>query len=428
MMRPTYENVFVDLNQFRGYDTKYRGSKRLPGHGFVRQPITTRTHGYIPISVRPDMMKNLCNILYCMIAAVGIGCSGFDSNAILHHPEEVLPGGTMDAVLLNLYVYLTGESEVTESVVRDSLHLLVGTPETWEVTGAKMAVAGEMKTGQLLSFFGNELEPGNMESLIVGSVSAAGEMSGDPSMAESFTGRTITAKGHNAENSDLEIDIDEVSAWKGFSAPVNITLAKGDRADTVIALDSLLAWLESGGLVESASSLKNPLAPDSIGITIVPVLIFVSLKAAGTEGIDTLYYFSKTASMGSSPNPLLGQLSPEYADLELGDMTYAPVRVSSTIHVRSGRDHVAASLVSATPDPFSGTVSIDLTGLDLTAVEVGIFALNGAPLCRLVPDAGEARAVWNGRDRRGNTVRPGTYVIRIQDGDRAVSRSVRLMR
>jgi hypothetical protein len=374
---------------------------------------------------------------FCLTALLAalIGCSGFDKTVILVHPETAAPSSTIDVALVNLYTYLASGSTVPETVERDSLHLLVGRTGAWEVVEVKMAVVDDMTAEQLFALQGNMQDPTAISSLLDQYRDQAVLVSSDGSLAEALGGQTMTA--HNQTNEEnIDVDVDAIARWDGFSAPVNIVLEQGSTTDTVMMLDSVVALVGSTGLVadslmeevESQLNSLQQLVPDSIGISMIPVALFLQIKAGDQETDDTLFYFSKTGMMNPIPNAMITQLAPEMSGIEMGDMTFMPISVTggSAILRRTGTDGQVQQF-SISADPGSGMVKIR-PGVHLRPFSIFVYSLSGVLVQTLAAGTGNTAVIWDGTDAAGNRVGAGSYFIRVTSGAGTAEKTVQLVR
>ena len=378
--------------------------------------------------------------------ALMIGCSGVDSTQVLVHPEAVTPSATFDVALVNLYTYIdTAGAVISNDVTRDSLHLLIGLPESWDVTEAKAAVVKDMGTEGLLAMQADLTDLQSAAALLEQYKASATALVVDDALAGVFSGDTVSAHGGVADSS-VEVVMDQVARLKGFGGPVNISIPAGSNADTVLPLDSMIAFVNSTGLVpDSTMTMLNSLTnfpglkiPDTLGIVMVPVVVFLKIKAGSTEGDDTLYYFTKTGSMGQAPSPIITavtlvypQMKPMLSGLESGDMVYVPVTVSNAASVVVRKTGGSFDNVSVVADRSSGTVRISLGSFAGVHPVVEVYSLRGARIASpgMQQRSGSAAVVWNGTDLRGNRVPAGTYLLRISgDHGTAMVRRLDLMR
>ena len=362
------------------------------------------------------------------LLGVLVGCSGFDSTQVMIHPDTLTTSGTADVALVNIYTYIdTAGSVISRDITRDSLHFLVGLPETWEVSEVKVAVVDDMNTSDLLALQGSLLDEQLAAELLTRYQSSAVGATADNGVAEARAGATIDAHSATGDG-NLSVAVDDLEQVKGFSAPVTITIKKGSTADTTLALDSLIAFVEGTGMIPdsvmgSVTELLNyPLLkkPDSLGIVMVPVIVFCKITAGSAEGSDTLYYFTKTGAMDQQPSPIISTialLSPDMAPMlsgiESGDMTYMPVTVVKGAGVTSQRGRGAFSRITVTAERSTGSVRIDL-GTAVVNTLVAVYSLQGNLVTTLGPrQATSGSIVWHGTDQSGRRVKDGTYLFRI---------------
>jgi hypothetical protein len=391
------------------------------------------------------MLRQLSVLAGTALLGVLIGCSGFDSTQVLVHPDSLATSQTVNVAIVNLYTYLdTAGSVLSQDITRDSLHLMVGMPASWEVSEVKAAVVNDMNTSALLALQGKIVDKQSGAALLAQYEASATPLAEDDGVTAVLAGQTVDARSATGEGNTIPITVDDIAQTKGFSGPVDVAITKGSTADTTLALDSILAFVSGSGMVpdstmESVTALLNyPLLkkPDSVGIVMVPVIIFMKLTAGTDVGDDTLVYFTKTAAMDQAPSPIIATialLSPETAPMlsgiESGDMIFMPVSVldeSGTVRGQSGPSY---SGVHITSDGMAGTVRIGMGSAPVNGVMVSVYSLQGA----LVTTLGAAQAVpggfiWRGTDLSGRSVKDGTYVFRITGIATPKTFSVPLMR
>jgi hypothetical protein len=364
-----------------------------------------------------------------LLLAVLIGCSGFDTSQVLVHPETAKPSETFDVALLNLYAYLANGTTVPAEVVRDSLHLLVGMPEGWEVVEASMALVDDLPVEALFALQNSVFDEAAMSAILQEYQSGAVPVAVDGMLPGALSGQTFNAHSVTADT-DIAVAIDDIPSWAGFSAPVNIVIEAGST-DTGIALDSVLSMAEALDMLDDSlqaqiNALRNfSMVPDTIGVSMVPIALYLKIKAGDAEGEDTLYYFSKTAQMNPETSQMVVQMMPDFSDLELGDMTYVPVTVSNSAAVSSERRHKARGNI--TVNSTSGTVHISLNNESLTNATIEIFNLQGNLINVLFSYTGGKTVVWDGRDTRGVRAGTGTYLVKVTGGGITYAKAVHLI-
>ncbi len=384
-------------------------------------------------------LREVSMVRYPVCVVVGalllflIGCSGFDSTQVLVHPDTITTSSTFDVVLVDVFMQLDSNTTISNKVERDSLHLLVGMPASWNVVSAQFVVIRDMKNEQMLALQNDTLDEQAVAALVQKYQAQATALPADALLSSAIAGKTINA--HDLSNEEeVAVDVGKVAAWKGFGAPVNIVLEKGSKPDTVVSIDSAVAFFTQSDTAGS-DSIKAQielgkalgLVPDSIGISIVPIALLLKIQAGPAEGTDTLYYFTKTGEMNQEPNQMLSAI-PEMADLETGDMAFVPIKVISAAGVINGRLPFNSSAVSAVSDLSTGTVRIDMGNMGRQQASVGIYSLQGNLVRTLTPAAFANSIVWNGADERGNKVRSGSYLLRIAGTTGSVVRNVQLVR
>jgi hypothetical protein len=379
-------------------------------------------------------MKKVFGSYSLALALAGlIGCSGFDTTQVLIHPKEVKPSATFDVALVNIFTFLDSSSTISNKIVRDSLHLLVGLPESWNVTGATMVVASDMNGDQLFALQNSLLDEQAIAGVVQQYQSKAIDLPNDAALSSQIQGDTIAAHNQAGGGQDIDVIANKVKLWKGFSAPVNIVLEKGTKPDTLFQFDSAISLASTTGLIDDstvatiATIRNNPflssLLPDTVGITMVPVVLFLKIQAGSIEENDTLYYFSKTGMMNPPPSAIIGltasfapQMAPQLSALEYGDMTYMPISVKNDASaLRTMHSVLSPSEIKAVTDGSGSMVRIELGNLNRQQTVASIYSLQGSLVASLVANGGSSIR-WNGTDIRGNRVPAGSYIIRVGDG------------
>ena len=83
-------------------------------------------------------------------------------------------------------------------------------------------------------------------------------------------------------------------------------------------------------------------------------------------------------------------------------------------------------IVSSSPNPFNPTTTIHYSIPNPSPVQVNIYNLQGHLIRNLNLIAGSV--VWNGQDPTGMGVASGTYIVRINVGERVMSKRIVLMK
>jgi hypothetical protein len=390
------------------------------------------------------MRKKHCNYLLMLGLAAVIGCSGFDNTQVLIHPDDVKPSAVFDVVLVNIFTFLDSSTTISGRVVRDSLHLLIGLPESWNVTDAAMVVAKDLTAGELFAGRDNLLDELEIAALLQQYRNQTVALPVNEALSAQISGDTVSAHNRNSDKEDIQVITDKVKTWKGFSAPVNIVLEKGAKPDSLFPFDTAMNFASEAGFIDDSTiaAIKgmqnNPLLstmiPDTIGMTMVPVAVFLKVQAGPGEGSDTLYYFSKTGKMNPAPSSevtlaavLAPQLVPRLSALEYGDMTYIPVTVSNAAAVGTVHRTSSLSMARVITDRY-GNVHIDLGNLNYEDAYASIYSLQGALVASLSAE-GRSSIAWDGAaDGHGNRVRSGSYIVLIGDRMHGVSTSINFVK
>jgi len=373
----------------------------------------------------------------CALFAALIGCSGFDSTQLVMHPDTTAASSTFDVALVNIYMLLDTGVTISHKVERDSLHLLVGLPETWDVTEAATIPVRDITIEQMLALKSGSIDATALAALVQQYRPQAAALSPDASLPTAINGKTITAHGKDGKTK-VAVNANDVKQWKGFSAPVNIILEKGSKPDTIAPLDSVMAFAASVGLLDDATAgniaaLKQSKLfkfPDSMGIAIVPIAVFLKVKAGIGAGSATLYYFTKTDSMKlpSTSGVPSSSLFSDVSKMDKGDMVTTTVTVVDAVGIRGGRLPFDASALTVVADRATGSVRIDFEKPNSLRTSVDIYSLEGNLVRTITRAAHATTIVWNCAGERGNKVHSGTYLVRIADPAGSLTRKVQIVR
>jgi hypothetical protein len=372
------------------------------------------------------MFRFVGSLVLGVCAMVLIGCSGFDSTEIAVHPDSVAAGSAFDVVLLDNFIYIDSTKTVSADIKRDSLHLAVGLPASWNIAGAQCVRLSSLTKEQKMKWLNEELSKEQLAALLASAQAAAVTMTADDAVATAVKAKTITAHG----DSDEIVPVSSASAaqWKGFSVPVNISLSKGTAMDSVLDFDTLMNMAGDTAAAldtETVAMLKmlGYTIPDSLGVLVTPVAVFLKVIAGPQVGRDTLFYFTKTGSLKKSAGAVVSPFA--IPDMDTGDMAFKPITILGAQAVRSGRSVTGFAGVNIFTDRMSGTVRIDLGQQQRTATFVDIYSLRGDLVKRLTPSAS---IIWNGTDQMGSRVGAGSYLVKVAGNSGMVTRSVQLMR
>jgi hypothetical protein len=84
-------------------------------------------------------------------------------------------------------------------------------------------------------------------------------------------------------------------------------------------------------------------------------------------------------------------------------------------------------LVGASPNPFRETAMLAISLAKRGPVQLAIYSVDGRRMRMLANDvreAGSYRLVWDGRDDRGNALKPGVFFARLTTGEGRFTRTV----
>jgi hypothetical protein len=353
------------------------------------------------------MVKHLKSLVLAACASSFIGCA-VDGVQVISHPDQVTPGGQFEASLASFVMLMSNGSTMLMGVERDSIHVALGLPAGWSVVSAGYYAALDLHLAQAM----NDIQDtaavqDSMIALLIDSLPVYATrqtpLTPDQGMAAYFTGRTRDAAGPDS-SATITVDLDAVDQWLTYSGPLGISYPTGTEMDAVFPLDS--------------SINLGVLTIDSLGIAIVPVFLFLEIAAGTDPGIDTLYYFAKSAAM---PDPA----APDSGQIDLGSLVYYPIDVSTSGISRSALNRVSDGMLGIDAKP--GAVEITVaTGRD-GAARADIYTLHGELVRRFTGHGEAVRFVWEGADSRGRHRPSGTYVLKTQSAKGGVSRSFQLL-
>ncbi len=378
---------------------------------------------------------------FAALLLVLIGCQGFDKTMLLTHPGTTNISETFDAVAINAYLYLDTASAIPKNIKRDSLHLLVGLPDGWEVKEAGMSVVKDMEIGRILSLMqSSSADKEALEQLVMQYIQKAETLRADDVLAAKISGKTITAHSRDFKNK-ISVNIDNVKQWKGFSAPLNIMLEKGSRFDTSVSVDTVIAFASAVGFMEDSlisainqikqDPILGRIFPDTVGIRIVPVLIFLKIKAPDRECADTLYYFTKTDSLNPPPfsaGAFLDEYLGNISGIDAGDMVFTPITVTASAQINRIRQKSEDSDIRIVFDRVDQTVRIGTGSINYGNASITVYSLSGKFVKRLTSGSAANSLIWNCVDEGGRRLESGIYLLNIRiDGENFI-RSINLVK
>lgn len=342
-----------------------------------------------------------------------------DRCQIISHPSSCQQGDTVPVVFSDIYLIISPASTANQNYTRDSLHIGYGLPAGWSVLSSDFYVATGIQMSQMASLLTN---PSLITNLIQDSLavymSRKSVMTKDNGWGAYFKGRTFTA--HNtAANDSIVVDTSYAGQWAGYSGKISLSVVKGTKMDTGVALATL-------PIDSSTQSLIRTLyGTDSIWVKAVPIVCFAQLIASQTVGIDTLLYFTKTG-----PKPTGGSsLVPNY---DKGDMTYVPFSVvprNAVIWPLTGRAGQALLNISPSTLTMGARITLSigastpwrLSVCDAAGKTVRSFSTDNASLSN-------NRIVWDGTSATGSALTAGTYCIRLETSGKTVSQTLRVVK
>jgi hypothetical protein len=348
-------------------------------------------------------------VLKTLLALVCVCLSGcaLDSIDISEHTCQVSPSGTVTAKFTSSIIVASSGSTLLMDIERDSLHFAVGMPEGWEVTSVHYYVPLHyrpikyfMQNGEIDTL---EMMLAMQESLTVFE-SRKTAMGADNGMLTYFENRIISAS--DTAGNDTSINSDSIAEWAGYKGYIGLNIAAGSSLDTF--------------MVGTASDSST----DTTCVSLIPVYVYVTLKAGSSGGVFPILYYQKTGEMpDSSDNSEI--------IVDGGDFTYFPVNVGGTSLERGILSTNGLKLsIDARPNPSNGTISFFYNSDVATQIKIEVFAINGALVRSLNSSiaAATGSVFWDGNDQRGFAVPRGTYMVRLSNGADKITRIIQMIR
>jgi hypothetical protein len=344
------------------------------------------------------------------------GCS-VDMSAIFDHPDQIKPGNSFPVKLGNIYMYMTNGSEAMFAAIRDSLHVLIGTPEGWEVEEVKFYIADHWK---IITMSQDVMDSTELLRMLEDSLAVfetrAEAMSGGVSDPVPLAGQIFEASSMDGSETD-SVEVDEVAQWYAFGAPANILIQPGRRMDTVfVVADSLIDTVDT----------TTPVSIDTLGMTAIPITIYARLKAASTNGTDTLYYYTKTGALPTNEPVDTTDMMAMLAAADLGSMSYAVIEVTPDAAARETAGRSMVLRAGPYPNPFTDKVTLELAEDMGTLGGAQVYSIRGDLIAGLEPRGG--RIVWDGVCSDGSRAAPGAYYVRVRHENGVFSAKVNLAR
>lgn len=345
------------------------------------------------------------------------GCS-IDRVEIIEHPSQAKQGDTIDVLFSTAYSYVTNSSTAILPVVRDSLHVLIGFSDQFEVLSLDYYDPKDLNIKTLLSIE----DPEVLEQMIMDSLKVYSErkkpMIKDGGLEAAISGRTVTV--HDQEGTETTINTDDIDQWKGFSSDINISIEAGSEMDTAFNIDSILALAENEGFdIDEAELDLFPIKVDSVGIKVIPIFLLAKIITPPNQGNYTLYYYGKTGKM---PKASVGTgFTDDGGDMVSGKITITGTSARNPLVNKSGKS------IQVYPNPFRERVQILPGFTDNKKLQIEIYSIDGTQVRKIIP--GNSRNLfWDGRDQSGAFVSPGSYMIRVNNGESVFSRKVDYIR
>lgn len=373
------------------------------------------------------MRKRDRRILLLVVIAFFTGCS-LDMPAVISYPEEVKPEKSTNVMLSNSFVFFDTSEVRSIGVTRDSIHLLIGMPSSWSVESASCVVLKDFNINDYYSMIAGEnlvdsQTVKELEDLIPPS-SEFIPMSKDENLISFIKNKELVAYSPSQDES-LSVAINNIPKWEGFSAPVNIVLEKGKRNDLVIGTDS---FASASGSSDEISGLKPPFLGkvkikkqtpnfDSMGITMVPVIISVNLKAGKEESKDTIFYFTKTAAMNEPPSPtlaMIGALYPEASSMLQNNLIFTPINVTETANIKEALKGKKSGK-NIWSEQKRGSLVIRYNKNRVNPIKAEVYSLKGNFIKNIKTDINESCFKWDGTNNFGAKVCKGIYYVKVFD-------------
>jgi len=333
------------------------------------------------------------------LVAMMYGCA-VDSMDVIEHPSAVSPGHQFEATLGNTVMFISPGRLLLKEVKRDSIHFAVGMPNGWSVVSAGYVLAEDLKLIDELGAFTvdstGELDSADaakalllLKAKVNSYKSQMKSLQTNTAILSVLENMDIDAELYgigNDDDSEIEVNYDSVDQWFGFSGHIGLSQAQYSEMDTVV-------WIpDTSGESEI----------DSIGMSAVPVFLYLTIKAPMEMGDDTLYYYTKTGSMRIDTSEL---------GLDAGMMKYVPIKVSTV-------GTIAGTMVKRTTSGLSilqrqnGAIDISTADKRFIGSKGAIYTMRGT-LVREFTLSADGLFSWDRKDRSGKAVSLNTYVIRL---------------
>lgn len=340
-------------------------------------------------------LSQLKNLIITFSSLWLIGCS-MDQTAVIDHPSSAKPNAEFNVIFADLFTIISDGPELTMNAIKaDSLHAALGLPTGWSVQSISYYTVPKFDIGK----YGNTEDPEFIAKFLKDSLTVykqrASNMSVDTKGKAFFTNKTFTADGSNGDTSTT-IDSDSIGQWHVYGSRINLNFPVGTKMDTVYAFDSL----------QDTSGTMGGF--DSIGMKVVPIIIWATLKTNNKNGNVNLYYFTKTS-------PLITD-----STLDDGNLIYYPFTVDPNSSVFNfSHSQKRGAQIAAWPNPWDRRTSLQINIPSKSAFNLGIYSMDGQ-LVKEIRSQNNRTISWDGNGKTGR-VKPGNYVIKINGSSQVVA-------
>lgn len=321
-----------------------------------------------------------------------VGCS-FDAVSIIDHPAQVSKGQQFEVSLYNQFQHVTNSGKISMDIIRDSLHIAVGTPAGWIVESARFYVARDWDIISTASQLSDSVAVAlALRDSSIAFKSRAAAMTADAGFAAILAGKSYQAADKYNGN-EIQVETDAIDSWTCFTGFTNILYTQGAPVDTLT--------VDTSG--------------DTTGAVVMPVFAWVTLRAPSNARQDTLIYFSKTAAM-----------TEDTASFDIGEMAYSAIAVGTATDLSSKTVSKEQGITVRAPTG-RNRITIDLGARAHEVSALGIYSLSGALIADLSPLLRRSTGIitW---DAPGGAVKSGMYVLRCRTNKGIVSQAVQVMR
>ena len=324
-----------------------------------------------------------------------VGCS-MDVTTIIEHPSQAAPGSSYNTSFISSYLYLNTAPRFSTTVTRDSIHLAVGLPVGWQVLSMNYYAATNFSAIKAI----NGISEAALQQALVDSFTAfesrKAPMTRDASVTTRLAHRTFQVYD-SAASEALKVAIDSIANWQSFSARFGVTFAANTPTDTFIRGDSV-------------SQIAGTTAPDTIGITMVPVFFYATIQTGTTLGDHRVFIFEKSGSMVS--NKIL--------NVDTGGMAMAKITLTNVAVVNRGVFAQKGAGLTVTPQ--QNSFLITLNSAMQGDIQTRILASDGTCVATMIMhsnDNGKSyQSIWD-----GGAVQAGAYLVECRQAGKRYSKT-----